>query len=392
MITRQCLSSFILFPFLIRRNIMTTTTTTMLPEQPKPDTVIPFTRNLKYTPSRSFGGDSDRWKAPLERFLSPSILQELYEKRKAIGGEAILPIFCGETQNDHVEHGKSGGSRAHIGLMLRVQRHTQSTIEKNDRLRGDYGRICIQAQSKYAMHHNGDHGDNATRKKVCDATIRTFLECCEADILLNFLDEVKAKGYETDDLADAFSIFVKKGCKWFGERTKEIYGGSKRVDKAGVGAELAKQLEGQSICIAAFDFGTRNFALCVGEIVGFDVAQRETYVTCENEIKTHLVERPHFRVLRWVLLDLIGNEIRADYRGPSPVYRRLDDDVNVTASAFFPKRSRKRRRSHLEEQVEETNDIIQPQKKQCRRRQKQPHDDDGETTTLLIDLCDEGDD
>lgn len=302
-------------------------------------TVIPFHTGLKYTASKTPKVDEDCWKTSLAARLKPLALPELYTARTAIGGQAILPIFCAETQNDHVQRGKSN---SYIGLMLRVQRFTQFCVKENDAVAG---RVFIQAQCKYGMHNNGDHGDNPMRKKVCLATVRKFFECCGATELLDFLDEVE---YETDDLADSFSLGLQKAIEWYSERAKAIYGGQK-ADRFGVDEERAALLAGQGICIIGLDFGTRNYALCVLEVTGLDAAREEIYVTCDNEVKTHWVERPHFRVLRWQLLDLLDDAVRADYRGPSKVYRRLDAAVNITASAYDPaaeKRKEKRKRSN----------------------------------------------
>lgn len=298
-----------------------------------------FTKGLKYQPPVGLADNVDRWKPRLQRFLSPQMLPELYASYTAIGGQEILPIVCCETQNDHVR--ADAGSRAHVGLMQRVLQFTQHYVSLHDEARGMPGqRLFIQAQCKYAMHHNGDHGDHAQRKLVCTRTIRALLQHCKATALLDVLDSAIAEGHKTDDLSDALSLFLKKGIEWFDERTRALYD-NRRTAVRGVDEDLAKRLHGQGIPMLAVDIGTRNYALCLGELVSLDAARTETYVTCEAETKEHLVERPHFRVLRWQLIDLFDGRIKVDYRGPSPTYRRLDDDANVTA----PVPTRKRRRS-----------------------------------------------
>jgi hypothetical protein len=306
----------------------------------------PFSTGLKYKRSVSGGGESKDWPGNLEHFLSPQQFPELYQRRVALGGELILPIHCAETQNDHVQPGRSG---AHIGLMRSVQKHTQHCVETNDggKLKSD--RIFFEAQSKYGMHHNGDHGDNAMRKKVCLKTILNLFHFCNARALLDFLASVKAAGFETDDLADAFSLALKRAVKMFRER-RNVLG----------------WVPGQVIAIAGYDFGTRNFAVCVLEVTALDAPCTETYVTCLNETKTHLVERPHFRVLRWQLLDLLDKTVRADYRGPSEIYVRRDPDNNVTASAYDPNvEVRKAKRKRAASETREDADA--PKKKRARK-------------------------
>lgn len=262
-------------------------------------------------PTRS---QKEVWPGQLENFLSPQRLPELYQRRVALGGQPILPIHCAEQQNDHV---RAGRSNAYIGLNYRVQQHTRFCVETND---GSLdARLYYNAQLKYGMHHNGDHGDNEMRKKVALGTVRKLLEFCNAQALLAFLDETKAAHFEIDDLAEAFSLMLQKALQMFHER-KQVLGWE----------------PGQSIPVAGFDFGTRNYALCIGEVTAVDEPREETYVTWENETVTHVVERPHFRVFRWQLLDLIDGKVSADYRGPSDVYARLDKAGNVTASAYDP--------------------------------------------------------
>lgn len=309
----------------------------------------PFTTGLKYHRSRSTGSESEVWPDNLEHFLSPTLLPELYQHRVALGGQSILPIHCAERQNDHVQPGRSN---THIGLMCRVQKHTRHCVESSDG--SEDARLYFEAQSKYGMHHNGDHGDNAMRKKVCLQTMLNLLDCCDARDLIAFLKSVKVAGFETDDLADAFSLALKKGTELFIDRQKVL-----------------GWTPGQVIPIVGYDFGTRNFALCALEVTAVDAGRVETYVTCENESKTHFVERPQFRVLRWQLLDLIDRKVRADYRGPSEVYWRRDVERNVTASAYDPNVEVRRAKRKAEEAMEDGA----PKKKRAKRKHAIPNDE-----------------
>jgi hypothetical protein len=310
------------------------------------DGMIPFTTGLDYEETDADAGDEKEvWPDHLAAFLSPQALPELYQRRVALGGQAILPIHCAERQNDHV---RAGRSNTHIGLMCRVQRHTKFCVRRNDGSKN--ARLYYQAQLKYGMHHNGDHGDNAMRKKVSLNTILTLFEFCGARALLDFLESVKAAGFEIDDLADAFSVGLERAIQMFRERQK-----------------LLGWKPGQAIPIVGYDFGTRNFALCVLEVTALDAPREETYVTCTGDTKEHLIERPHFRVLRWQLLDLLDKKVKADYHGPSQVYARHDLDSNVTASADDP--DAEVRRMKRKRKAEEAREDGAPKKKRARKNE-----------------------
>jgi hypothetical protein len=204
--------------------------------------------------------------------------------------------------------------------MQRVQHHTQHCVETNDVNKND--RIPEQRQKKYGMHNNGDHGDHDRRKVVSVGTMTNLFTQCEATPLLAFTDSVLANGHKIDDLMDAASLSLKTAAVHFKTASK------------GLGNVVP---EGQSVCVFAVDPGTRNFALCVSEVSRLDAENNETYVTVDNEVKKHKVEMLHFRIMRWMLIDLIDHRVKADFKGPSPVYHRLVRD-NVTASAYDEKK------------------------------------------------------
>ncbi len=291
--------------------------------------VVPYESLVTGPQSSSHGGDDDDWKPYLQLCFTPAHIPELYAKHKAVGGQMRVCIFCIETQHDHVSH-KNKDQGVHTATMIRIQRTAQAHVEGIDVGHGDV-RYMIQRQLKYAMHNNGDHGNHDKRKQVCIGTIRNLFLFCNADELLDFLNETLANGHKIDDLCDAFSLMLMTAIEQFAESLQNRHPGQ--------GNPLIKgtshlNLEGETCVALGTDPGKVNFARCIGEVVALDPRAKEIYVTNEDVEKEHTVPRPYFRVHRWQLIDLVNGKIKADFKGPTKIYHRLDVPTrNVTAQA-----------------------------------------------------------
>lgn len=318
--------------------------------------IVPYESLVTGNQSSSHGGDDDGWKPYLEKCFLASHFPELYVKRKAIGGQMRVCIFCIETQHDHVSKNGKGGANLNTATMVRIQRVAQNRVEAIDDFNGDL-RYRVQRQCKYAMHNNGDHGDHDKRKQVGIGTIRNLFLFCGADDLLAFLNETLANGHKIDDLCDAFSLMLETATELFAEAVKNrheaVYTGNPLITGT---SQLT--LEDETSAVLAIDPGKNNFARCLGEVVGLDPRAKETYVTHKAEVKEHTVTRPYFCVHRWQLIDLVSGVVKADYKGPSKIYFRMDSPVrNVTApatpghvsSGLAPPPTKKRKRKRVDE-------------------------------------------
>jgi hypothetical protein len=297
--------------------------------------IIPFNQAVTYIPSNANGGDNSKWLQPLEHFSRPAQIPELYQRSVTIGGQAILPIFAIEPQIDHLDFTPNNNFKrknANKALMKRVQDHAQFCVQSMNDTKSD-DRIFIQRAKKFAMHNNGDHGDHDRRKVVCTGTMRNLLAECHAKKELAFLDATLANGFKLDDLSDALSGAIETGVEFFSSAISRIHG-IVLPEKYGLGQV---DFNGQSLRVLYTDTGTRHFARCLVEIVHLSPASTQTYVTDANETKSHLVSHPHFRILRWQLIDLQENRLSADYKGSSALLKyEHRPGVNVTASAYDP--------------------------------------------------------
>ncbi len=265
--------------------------------------------------ANSYGGDDVSWKASLMRYLTVALFPELYEKRLTLGGSQVLPSLCLEQQHDHTKR------TVHTATMTRMQRETQHLVEGYDRQRGDAGlRIIILKQKKYAMHNNGDHGDNSARKETSIAIARNLFTQYLAQEYLDFLEQTHLAGHEVDDMTDAFLLALEwiidhyvTMCLNLFEHEMPHNWNPLRVGTAG---KIEEALKDTTLVMFGIDFGTVNYADCLVQLKGLRPGRWENYVTDTGETKRHFLGKPVFRILRWRLLDLKRNVVKANWVAP----------------------------------------------------------------------------
>lgn len=326
--------------------------------------------------ANSYGGDDVSWKASLMRYLTVALFPELYEKRLTLGGSQVLPSLCLEQQHDHTKR------TVHTATMTRMQRETQHLVEGYDRQRGDAGlRIIILKQKKYAMHNNGDHGDNSARKETSIAIARNLFTQYLAQEYLDFLEQTHLSGHEVDDMTDAFLLALEWIIDHYVTMCLNLFEHEMPHNwsplRTGTTGKIEDALKDMTLVLLGTDFGTVNFADCLIQVKGLCPGRWENYVTDKGETKRHYLGKPVFRILRWRLIDLKRNVVKANWVAPpnaryyEPVAGREDwvaEKLPRRPSGTFSEKKRPRvpSSSSEDDESEESESEEQPPKKKPR--------------------------
>ncbi len=314
----------------------------------------------KVKQAKSHGGDDVSWKPPLRKRLSPSVFPELYALHKTVGGGMSVPVFCIEQQNDHIPKKNKKWNPGKV-VMIRLQKEALKYVDDFDEELGITSRMKVSRQKKYAMHNNGEDGDNDMRKKLCLQRVRNFLVQCEATELTAFLDETHAAGWDTDDLADSFGLALMDTVENFVSMIHEVYPELGRWDPVVTGTrDIQSRLEGTTFREVGADPGTVLYSDCTFEMKGLLPGRWEDYTTVarwvkdkdtgqevwvESEVKKHFLPCPIFRVLRWRLLDFKNDRVKAEYvaKPDAPFYHRLFGPEGNEVAEKLPRRKPKPR-------------------------------------------------
>jgi hypothetical protein len=304
------------------------------------------TRNV--TVANSQGGDKSQWKTSLAHFLSKEYFPELYECYQVVGGDCdAVPYVTTEQQVDHVIENDHRNA-AHQAIMRRMQLETQAIIERNDVTHNIHTRIISNGAKKYGLQKNDTDDYEGRKQNSVNMARRVLLNYGASDAMAFLYDAYMSLG-KLDDLCDAYGIGLQAGIKKFQDSRKV-------VAQPDIGV----------MRMLGVDFGTRNFSVCLHEIVMVGPAALERYRLDNDSVVSRRLLSPVFRILRWELIDLEEGVVKASFRpvAPLPLYADLRPrtakgvPLKSLTPPPLPRRTAKAKKEHEQSKQQQVDTFV----------------------------------